>query len=497
MRQLEKYNVLALSILFIYVCFHGLKLDQNIHLIQSLMLLVTIILVASFLFHSKKTKFQFANLNFLIILLGFLMRIGYMLYTSCLLRCHDFGDLSLENFGHSNYILELLINKRLPNSNTIQFYHPPLFHILGATVSTIANAILGSTNYYDLVDATKIVSCFASCGTLLISSQLCDTFHLKALNKSLVMALLAFFPNFYLLAGRVNNDSLSIFFMSAAILYTYRWYENQSFKNTCLLALIFGLGMMTKTSCAVMAIFTFIVMCYVLYQRLKEKQAMKLLLKLCCFAFISFPLGLWYPLRNYLLFKQPLGYVLEIPKELDIFCGDIPFFQRFISFNLSNLLATPFASPWEDYNIPTYLLKTSLFGEFSYEIPYFLPVILLLLNLILILCSLISMYLLIMNRTYAKSIRYGLPSLWLIFMVSYIYFNIRYPFGCTMDFRYIVPTVILGALFIGLSYTSEPVELIKTHPILHTCHKIYYSILPYIIILFMLFSFLMFLLIAK
>ena len=35
-------------------------------------------------------------------------------------------------------------------------------------------------------------------------------------------------------------------------------------------------------------------------------------------------------------------------------------------------------------------------------------------------------------------------------MISYISFNINFPHACTMDFRYIVITVIVGAIYIGL-----------------------------------------------
>ena len=33
-------------------------------------------------------------------------------------------------------------------------------------------------------------------------------------------------------------------------------------------------------------------------------------------------------------------------------------------------------------------------------------------------------------------------------LIMYMYWNISMPYGCTMDFRYIVPTIILGMIFI-------------------------------------------------
>ena len=38
---------------------------------------------------------------------------------------------------------------------------------------------------------------------------------------------------------------------------------------------------------------------------------------------------------------------------------------------------------------------------------------------------------------------------WLVLMGSYIHFNIQYPFGCTMDFRYVVPAALIGAVFLA------------------------------------------------
>ena len=46
-------------------------------------------------------------------------------------------------------------------------------------------------------------------------------------------------------------------------------------------------------------------------------------------------------------------------------------------------------------------------------------------------------------------LRYGCAMFWLALMVSYVAFNIKYPDSCTMDFRYIVPTVICGAVYLA------------------------------------------------
>ena len=497
MRQIKKYLYLCLSIFFIYILFHGLKLDQYIRPIQIIMF--ASIAALSLFFAVDYKDYHTINFNMLnyIILCGFILRIGYMLYTPCNVRPQDLGDIKPDGYGHAAYILKLILSKHLPLTNDIQFYHPPLFHFLGAVASTLVHEILGSNNYFDLVDAAKIVSCFASCATLLVCRHFCDDLKLRPAIQSLILTILSFFPSFFLLAGKVNNDSLATFFMFTAILYTYRWYQKASIRNTIGLALAFGFGMMTKISCITIALFTALVMCLVLYKALKQHQAMPLLAKLFLFGLISLPLGLWYPIRNYLLFDQPLNYVLEIPRDSEIFCGDIPFFQRFLSIDLFNLWSTPFADAWSDHNIPAYILKTSIFGEFSYNVPRFVPVILLFLNILLVFYSLFAFVKLMTSKKIAVELRVGLPLLWGIIIILYNYFNVRYPFGCTMDFRYIVPTTFLGSLAIGLTYDFPLKRSLGQSQVLVYCDRLCKIALPYLIMLFAFFSTLMFVLIQQ
>ena len=35
-------------------------------------------------------------------------------------------------------------------------------------------------------------------------------------------------------------------------------------------------------------------------------------------------------------------------------------------------------------------------------------------------------------------------------ILSYITMNLKLPYGCTMDFRYVVPTLFVGIIFVGI-----------------------------------------------
>jgi hypothetical protein len=164
------------------------------------------------------------------------------------------------------------------------------------------------------------------------------------------------------------------------------------------------------------------------------------------------PLGLWYPVRNLLMFGQSFGQVFLLSTESKLYSGDYSFVQRFLSFPAEQLLSPLYCQPYGDYNLWLYTIKCAMFGEFSFERPDALAALLIVANLILILVSLAAMiYVMIRCKETNKFARFGLFWLWLVQMVSFVTFNIGFPFGCTMDFRYIVPTAIIGAIYIGIA----------------------------------------------
>lgn len=495
MRHSHKYLILALFIFLIYLVSTMLHLDKSPKVIQMLMLITSFLLISYYFLFKRNSKLNPSNLVTLTILLGCILRIGYTLYTRCDMRQHDIGRFDPNYPGHAGYILTLMLSHKLPETNSVQFYQPPLFHLLSALISSVVNYILGHKDYFSLVNAAKLVSCFASCALLFLCDELGDELQLKPSNKLLALLIIAFSPALVIISATVNNDALVTFFIVASILYTYRWHKEQSYKNTILLALCFGLGMMTKLSIGVFALFTAMIMLNTLFHYLHQniRSLKEYLLKLVCFCLISFPLGLWYHIRNYIRFHQPFGYVLHIPESEPIFCGDVPFFQRFIKIDIANLLATPYADPWEDINYPVYLLKSSLFGEYHIAIPLWIPIILIFLNIVLTLCLLWALYCLIRSDAkYPLLVRSGMISLWFLTVISNIYFNIQYPFGCTMDFRYMFLALITGAFIIALTYKTQEICPSPQNVFYQKINMVYEQILPWLILLFSFFSFIMF-----
>ena len=428
---------LVISLLVVYVLVYMLNLENSVQGVM-LFLIISAALMGGY---NLCQKFDSEMLIRYILFIGFVMRIGYMLYTPCTVRFHDIKAISIDSDGNAAYILNIL-NGHLPISNEGQFYHPPLFYILSGIVIFVLKPILNLTNEMDIINCARLVSCFFSCTTLYCVKALCT--ELKV-NKLIPLSLVAFLPGFYLMGGRVNNDAMAVFFMTMILLFSIRWYKNQSRTNTVILAISFGLGMMSKMSVAVFAIPTGLMMISVLAKSIKKHQLLKTIKSLCLFAAVSIPLGLAYPIRNLILFNQPINYVFDVGSA-GFASQNYSYLQRFLTFPISKIFSPLYNNVNNDYNLWMYLLKGGLFGEFRFNIAVAIPTIM------LFIYALISIYMIISVISSLKEKDENIIYLVLsatVLVISYIAFNIKYPYGCTMDFRYIAPVFVINTLLFG------------------------------------------------
>ena len=407
LKSIGRYGILYICFIFAYIFTEKIQWLDNKRAIQLFMQLCIILAIGYFIVgvHREKTKNEnvrgdtkFEKMCLLILILGVIMRIGYTMYTPWYERFHDIGNAALEDTGHASYILHLY-EGRLPASNEYQFYHPPLYHILSAITMHIVAFLTKRANGAEVIEAAKLVSCLAAVGTLFQIRKFLKDLKIQEDASVLIMAIVAFLPNFYLMAGRINNDSLVVFFMITAIRYTYKWCEEQTYVNLVPLALCYGLGMMTKTSCGILAVFTGIWMIELFYKKVKEKQWKTILPQFIVFGCISFPLGLWYQIRNLRLFGQSFNYVHKIGENSPTYIGMHPALERMLPFGDTTFWNNVYNDPYGDYHLPSYLIKSAMFGEFNFEIEEFLPRLLLLCNLLLVIASLIAMVYILIKGT--------------------------------------------------------------------------------------------------
>lgn len=421
--------------------------DARVKLVMAALLFVLLITA---LLMTAGRRMTVNRLLAILIAAGIILRFGYMLYTPFFIRGHDVR--TYDGYGHLAYVYRLFNLQGLPDSNLGQFYHPPLAHIADAAMARLYSFISGVSDPDTVFESARLIPCFASVALLFVCCRLFDALDFSKRAKLTALAVISFHPTFILLSASINNDMLMIFFFMTAFLYTIRWYKDPTYKNILLLAISIGCAMSTKFSGALAAVFTAVIFLLVLIRRYRSNDAGNIARQLTAFAAVCLPLGLWYPIRNLKLFGQSLGYVAPISVKSQLYVGNIPFAERFLSFSLPDIPKNVWCDPFSDFSVWAYTVKCALFGEFTFSDRHIAAAAILIVSShVLIVLSLGAMiWFLVANQKSNRLAAWSLFALWALLMLSFIYFNIKYPFGCTMDFRYIVPTVITGAAFLGL-----------------------------------------------
>lgn len=458
---LEGVTLAVIVLLFWTFMKKGILNDRE--LLQPILWHLMILIGIGVLILAFCKRLTYKGLVSVILLAGLTMRIGFALYKPSYTAYHDLGELTTVGYyGHASYILKIFGTGALPLENKGQYYHPPLFHILAACAMKVTGKVLHMTDEVTLFESAKIISCTATCFTLLTARKILKELELGKTATVIALSVCAFLPVHYMLGGWVNNDALVTFFMTWIILYTIRWVKNPTYGNIVFLALGFGFGIFTKISCALFAAFTGMFMLVKLLKAVRNGTWKPLIGQFAVFACISMPIGLYYPIRNYLMFGQGLNFVLK-PGD-NVYCGDHGFAERFLLFPVSRLLSPVYLNPFEEYNLNFYLIKSAVVGEFEYHhVEEWPAAVLIVSNLILVVQAVFSAAAVCVRgwkeRAIGESVRaqflyVGLPGLWIWIYLNHFILNVRLPYGCTMDFRYIVPTAMLGAIYLG-SYIEK------------------------------------------
>ncbi|MDR0248704.1 MAG: glycosyltransferase family 39 protein [Oscillospiraceae bacterium] len=443
-RLLEKSRLPggALLALTAFVCLSPVKAQADIGHAQAVMLALLLICGGAALACRELTCERRAAL---LMAAGLVMRFGYVWYTVYWVRQHDIGvwDSAQGLFvrGHAYYIDHYVKHWLPPAEAFWQHHHPPLFHFLSGKLLALLR--LCGKGYHEAYESLQLMGAAVSGLIMLVSYRVFRELELKDGALIAAMAVICFHPTFFVLAGSLNNDNLMVLFVLWAFLLTLRWRKEPSVKTTVLLALAIGLGMMTKLS----AVLVTSVTAYVFCEKLAAKQGRETVVKrLMAFFSLCVPLGLWHTVYMALRFKVAPGYV-QAP-GVSIYIGHYSLAHRFLYVPAEQFSFLPFCQidTQVDNNVPMYIIKSSLFGEFRFAGADFAATALVWVNIALIALSLAAMAYALAKR------KGGLPCmLWCCHMAGYIGFNIALPYICTMDFRYLVPSVLCGAGFLGIA----------------------------------------------
>ncbi len=394
--------------------------------------------------------------GFLLCCMGFCMRFAYVLATPYYVRQHDVGRFDGES-GHAPYIIYLLENGQLPDFDvrTVwQFYHPPLHHSIAAGWMRFLQHC--GVSFADAAESVQILTLAYSCICMVLFWKLLGHFRLKGAAKLLPMTVVAFHPTFFIMAGSINNDMLSITFLLWAILLTCRWYREQKFTTILQLAIAIGCGMMTKISVWMAAPAAAVVFLAVLIR--ERQKRLSLIGQYAAFGAVCVPLGLGWGIRNLIRFGVPITYIPMLSNTSSQYVGSIPPLERLLDFSSYQWTYvydcfTAYGQPYNEFNPTIGILKTAMFDELinpeNYPAISGFGELLFLAQFLVVLVTLAAITVVITKRRKTLE-HWQLLLTYAITTVSYYSFCLSFAHTCTMNIRYATPLIFIGCLFFGI-----------------------------------------------
>ena len=466
--------------------------------------------VGGYLLAVKKLTCKRAVL--LLLAIGYIVRVGYMLYTPASVRQHDTYTPNFD--GHEAYAFTIFETGGLPTSNVYQFYHPPLNAAVQAAFMHFTQSLFGGLsrlypqgeaflslftygkpNYIDetrwfLYSSCQILALLYSFIACVVSLKILKLFNFPEATKILLAAFVILFPRGIQFSGMLNNDALAFTLALCALYFALKWQkQGKKLTDILLCGLFVGLGMSAKISIATVCLPIAGVFIVAFIETLRKKEnalsVPKSLLQYGLFLLVCAPVGLWFQVYAKIRFDQAFGHVFSNLNH-KLYTGDHSFFSRFIlCFDFSEYFGTLWCRPFEgNYYLFNYALRSAVFGEFSYpqgEGFGVLAVLTAYITVILLAVALgYSAFQILRKKrrgkdeclpnpdlkTRAKTALGGWKDLLFAFLllqsqvIGEIYFYIKMPYGCTMDFRYIMP-IILG-IGLTLGYAQKALVAVGT-----------------------------------
>lgn len=406
------------------------------------LLLIILSIVVNIIYYIKTRKINYKLLVYSIIFIGLVVRVTYMFNTTIYERQHDVE--TLDSNGHLEYIYSLYKTNKLPSDNSWQHYQPPLFHLMGAGWLKFAEIL--QLPLAKALEGIQILPVIFSSLIMFVMYGITNKLKINNKYKLLINLFVAIHPTFIILSGSINNDCLLTLLQISIVYYLIKWYEKNNIVNTILLALCTGLCVMTKFNGAIMAVPILYVFVKKFIEEIKsnKKGIPKFISKIILFGLISLPIGLWYEIRQLILFGSN-----SVPEPADfLYIGDYSIIDRFIKIDIGSLFNI-FCKIPGDYNLFSYIVKCSIFGEYVFDNNMIITCLLLMFNFILIILSIYFIIKYIISKKSHNLICNILLILYIVNLGSFYVFNMKYPYICTMDFRYIVPTLFTSIVLMN------------------------------------------------
>lgn len=419
---------------------------------------------------------------------GIFIKAYYISYTETWERQHDVISFGADE-GHAAYIEYILNNKKLPDfdpSTKWAFFQPPLHHIVSAFVMYVSeksgasekqtqeNTQIPTCLYMIILTFMSAYAFFKAKGDYKIFAN-SNRSKLYTEGLAVTLAVVGLHPLFIFLSGSINNDALALVLSFTALIIASVWYRKPSVFWTVILAVSIGLAMVSKLTGGLVAVPIGILMFMKMFgfngelrsdghTKIKISDRLSLFFrkyfgKTLLFSVVVFPLGLSYSIWNKVKWDIPINYIPHVGEN---FPDSITIKNRIFDIATDSVYTKLISrgDAFDEYNVPLMIVKTSLFGEYSFlDVSRWMKPLGLAIFTSAIILIAVSLFATI-YITFSKKSKIALKwkvilfGTYITYLVAYLYFALSSSNFSAEDFRYSAICIVCEGIFLGLFVDS-------------------------------------------
>jgi len=390
----------------------------------------------------------------------FLFLTAVMIWILYAVKLH-YSSFSYDTEGHLAYVQYVYRIGQVPiSTGGWSFYHPSFYYSCISIFWKIVN-FGGNFGEEKLMKLTQVFS--------LVLFILYNYFSLKTIDLLFrhmgkwinskftpiaylaTVALFLFWPSNAIFSVRFGNDILFNLFYALSFFFITSWWFSRSTLHFVLALIFVSLGVWSKTNAFILLGVIGILLFgnYLLEKEKSRFEYFKKLLLLVGFSMVTLYFSFHEKFeKSSQDTRLVVGNANGLGNGFDVGVG----LSNYLVLNPVDFVQIPFTSSLEEGKgrefFWFYLLKSSMFGEFSYNAPAsillakVLSFLLLLLQLLII-----TGFFFAFNRKNLIPVTLDIC----VLLVSMMIFRYFYPYSCSNDFRYIFPAILPMALLIGCS----------------------------------------------
>ncbi|MCF0222837.1 MAG: glycosyltransferase family 39 protein [Fibrobacter sp.] len=401
------------------------------------------------------------NILLLLVLLGLLLRrfkvlplpLIFLLLVAVGLHCvytynTNYITRTYDIDGHVEYVKYVAENYAVPqNDQCWSCYHPPVYYAMGALAWNIAPKL-------GLVEtrALQWLSFALSIAFMIVGAKILVLL-LKGPPLMLSSLLWFFWPLLFMVSPRIGNDQLFFVTHTLCLWGCFKYIVEKESRYMILAAVMVALSFWTKSTGAVTALVfvSAFMLGYFPRERLKpnrnEAAALVILaLFVVSAACIKIAAG-----------SSLVGNSISLNSAMRV-GADL---QNFLFFDVKDFLTVPYTSGWGDVGgrqyMLNYLAKTSMFGEFVLDgstTGNNLAIAMSFTFVTLVVTAFIGFLKTRINKAFLLLLLQAG-----FFLAALVSLRISAPFGCSSDFRYVVPALLSFIPFVSLGIFRKEVSL--------------------------------------